>query len=300
MGIFRRLIPIDGNGGGGGAAPFIFTVSVTAGQTFSLPLVNFGSFTPDIEVDFGDGTAVVPITSITDAGRTHVYVSAGTYDIAIAGSMPGFKVNNNASIRSSIVAIVDFGRVGLRTLDFFGCSNITTIPASTTMAAGYLGLGNIVQLAGFMRGTGVISIPSDLFTACRTATTFSDIFSFTAITTIPSGLFDNCISATSFASAFNSCTQLSSYSANLFNNSPNVINFSSCFRNCSALTSVQQFTANTSVTTFDNVYNMASTTNSLAGSAPTIWNRSPVPSGTAAFRNCTGLANFATIPSNFK
>jgi hypothetical protein len=86
----------------------------------------------------------------------------------------------------------------------------------------------------------------------------------------------------------------------LFNNCTNVINFSSCFRNCSALTSVQQFTANTSVTTFDNVYNMSSTTNSLAGSAPTIWSRSPVPSGTAAFRNCTGLTNYGAIPSNFK
>jgi hypothetical protein len=45
---------------------------------------------------------------------------------------------------------------------------------------------------------------------------------------------------------------------------------------------------------------MSSTTNSLAGSAPTLWLRSPVPSGTAAFRNCTGLTNFASIPANFK
>jgi hypothetical protein len=45
---------------------------------------------------------------------------------------------------------------------------------------------------------------------------------------------------------------------------------------------------------------MVSTTNSMSGTAPEIWNRVPTPVGTAAFRNCIGLSNFAAIPSNFK
>jgi len=297
MGIFRRLVPLDG---GGLPVPFKIQVTTTSnGQIFTLPLVSFGSFTTDFEVDWGDSSTNA-ITSPTDSNRVHTYATAGVYEISIVGQMPGFKVNNNAAIRSLITGIIDFGRVGLRTLDFFGCTNITSIPASGTMEVGYRGLNNIISFAGFMRGTGITSIPADIFDFSTSTTTFSDIFSFTSITSIPAGLFDSSANATTFASAFNSCTLLNSYPINLFNTSPNVINFSSTFRNCLALTFAQQFTANTSVTTFDNVYNMSTTSNALDGNAPTLWLRNPTPSGTAAFRNCTGLDNFASIPLNFK
>jgi hypothetical protein len=45
---------------------------------------------------------------------------------------------------------------------------------------------------------------------------------------------------------------------------------------------------------------MSTTSNALDGDAPPIWSRPSPPSGTAAFRNCTGLDNFASIPLNFK
>jgi hypothetical protein len=45
---------------------------------------------------------------------------------------------------------------------------------------------------------------------------------------------------------------------------------------------------------------MSTTTNAITGTAPTIWLRTPTPTGTAAFRNCINLTNFASIPSNFK
>lgn len=294
MGIYRRLIPQDG-----AVVPFIITVSVTAGQTFTLPLVAFGGVQPNILVDWGDGTES-EVTSTTDTDRIHTYASTGVYDISIIGNMPGFKVNNNTSIRSLITAIVDFGRVGLKTLDFFGCTNITSIPASGTMEVGYRGLSNMISFSGFMRGTGITSIPADIFDFSPIATTFSDIFSFTSITSIPSGLFDNNTQATSFGSAFSGCTLLNTYPLNLFDNNTAVLSFASTFRNCIALTQPLQFTNNTSVTIFDSVYNMSTTSNAMSGNAPTLWLRTPTPSGTAAFRNCTGLANFAAIPSNFK
>jgi hypothetical protein len=53
------------------------------------------------------------------------------------------------------------------------------------------------------------------------------------------------------------------------------------------------------VTTFSQVYNMSSTSNALVGTAPELWNRVPTPAGTDAFRNCTGLTNFASIPPTF-
>jgi hypothetical protein len=303
MGIFRRLVPLDG---GGQPAPFVFTVSVTIGQIFTLPLVNFGSFTPNIEVDWGDGQTSI-ITSTTDPDRIHTYSTAGTKTIKIIGQMPGFKVNNNSAIRLAITGIVDFGRVGIKTIDFFGCSNITSIPLDAAMKSsnsgngiGYRGLNSVISFTSFMRGTGITSIPADIFDFATSATSFSDIFSFTSITSIPTGLFDSSVNATTFASAFNSCTLLNVCPANLFANSPNVTSFSSTFRNCLALPNVQEFTNNQSVTTFDNVYNMSTTSNALDGNAPTLWLRPSPPSGTAAFRNCTGLDNFASIPLNFK
>ena len=41
-------------------------------------------------------------------------------------------------------------------------------------------------------------------------------------------------------------------------------------------------------------------TNSMAGTAPTLWTRVPEPLGTGAFFGCTGLTNYASIPSNWK
>jgi hypothetical protein len=185
-------------------------------------------------------------------------------------------------------------------LDFYGCINVTSIPASGTMAVGYEGLDNIVTFGNFMRSSGITSIPSDLFDYSTSATTFTDSFSFTSITSIPSGLFDNNVSATNFSSCFNNCQSLSSYPSDLFDNNVNVVNFSSTFRNCRALTTPLQFTFNTLVTVFNNVYNMNTTSNAMTGTAPALWNRVPEPSGFRAFYNCVNLTNYASIPANWK
>ena len=295
MGIFRRLIPSDEE-----AVPFRVQVTTTSSNVvFTLPLVNYGTFTPNFSVNWGDASSGT-VVSITDSNRIHTYVNPGVYTITITGFMPGWKVNNSSAIRTLITGIIDFGRVGLRTLDFFGCGNITSIPASGTMEVGYDGLSEMVSFAGFMRGTGITTIPIDIFQSSPLAQTFTDSFSFTSITSIPSGLFSSNPFASVFSGTFNGCQSLSSYPSNLFDACPNVINFSSTFRNCRALTQPLQFTFNTQVTTFGNIYNMVSTTNSMSGTAPTLWLRVPEPLGTAAFRNCTGLSNFASIPVNFK
>jgi hypothetical protein len=295
MGIFRRLIPSDEE-----AVPFRVQVTTTSSNVvFTLPLVNYGTFTPNFSVNWGDASSGT-VVSITDSNRIHTYVNPGVYTITITGFMPGWKVNNSSAIRSLITGIIDFGRVGLRTLDFFGCSNITTIPAASSMEIGYDGLNEMITFASFMRGTGITTIPTDIFQSSPLAQTFTDSFSFTSITSIPSGLFSSNPLASVFSGTFNGCQSLSSYPSNLFDACPNAINFSSTFRNCRSLTQPLQFTFNTQVTTFANIYNMVSTTNSMSGTAPTLWLRVPEPLGTAAFRNCTGLSNFASIPVNWK
>lgn len=299
MGIFRRLIS---SGEGGQSFPFVIRITTTAPNTvFTLPLVDYAGLTPNISVAWGDGGNDT-ITSSTALNRAHTYASAGTYDITISGFMPGFKVNNNAGIRSLIVALIQWGTVGLRTIDFYGCNNLTSIPGSGTLVnvGGYTGLAEVISFAGFFRSTGLTSIPSDLFAYSPNATVFSNAFASTPITSVPSGLFNVNTQATDFSSCFSACTALTTVPLTLFDLNVNAVNFSSTFRNCLTLATCLQFTFNTAATVFSNVYNMSTTSNALTGTAPTLWLRTPLPSGTAAFRNCIGLSNFASIPTNWK
>ena len=300
MGIFRRLVESDSSQ----VFPFVFKITTTTANTvFTTPLVDYTGLTPSVIINWGDGGANSPlITSSTSTNRIHTYTTAGTYTITINGFMPGFKVNNNSTIRSLITELVQWGIVGLRTIDFYGCNNLTAIPGSASLSAvgGYTGLDEVVAFTSFMRGTKITSIPSDIFDYSPNATTFTDCFSsITTLSSVPSGLFDNVPNASTFANAFLGCSALTSIPSTIFDQNINVLSFAGTFRNCLALTNVLQFTFNTAVTVFTNVYNMGTTANALTGTAPTIWSRSPVPLGTNAFNNCTGLSNFASIPPTF-
>ena len=275
------------------AIPFKFTVTTTAANTvFTLPISDYGSFTPNIGVDWGDGS-VSSITSSTSVSRLHTYVSAGTYTVSINGFCPSFTVSNATSARTLIKSIVQWGDVGFKQINFYGCSSITSIPG------GYKGLSNIESFANFMRSTGITSIPSDIFSFSTIATVFSDIFSFTSIASIPMGLFLANTQAQTFNSSFNNCLSLITCPSNLFDTNINAINFASTFKNCRALTSTVAFTYNTNATTFNNTYYMSTTTNALVGNAPTLWTRIPEPYGVGAFHNCTHLTNYASIPLNW-
>lgn len=299
MSIARKLIPT-----GEESFPFKIEVTTTTANTvFTVPLVDYGGLTPNLTINWGDSSSSPLINSSSSPDRIHTYVSPGTYIITISGFMPGFVVNNNSAIRSLITAIVQWGNVGLRTINFYGCNNLTTIPGSGDLSGvgGYTGLNEVVSFASFMRGTRISAIPADIFDYSPYATTFTNTFeSILTLTTVPAGLFDNVPAATSFASCFSACIALTSVPNDLFDQNVNAVNFSSTFRNCRALTNVLQFTYNTQVTIFNNIYNMSSTTNALTGTAPELWLRTPTPSGTDAFNNCFGLTNYAAIPVNWK
>ena len=300
MGIARRLAESDASQ----SFPFVFKVTTTTANTvFTCPLTDFGGLTPNLVINWGDGSSSPVITASNSVNRVHTYVSANTYIVTISGTMPGFQVNNNAAIRNLITELVQWGIVGLRSVNFYGCSNLTSIPGSASLSAvgGYTGLDEVVTFSNFMNGTRITSIPSDIFDYSPNATTFSSTFaSIPTITSIPTGLFDNVPLVTSFASCFFACQALTTVPLTLFDQNVNVTSFSGTFRNSRAIVDVLQFTYNVAVTTFSNVYNMSSTTNALTGTAPELWNRVPAPAGTDAFNNCTGLSNFASIPLNFK
>ena len=290
MGIFRRLL-----GTGFNQEPFQVEITLSSVLDFSLPIFTspLTGVDPNFYVDWGDGNEDI-ITSAADPNKTHTYSSAGTYIISIIGYMPSWRVDNNSAIRSLITDLIQWGDVGLEAISFYGCNNLTGVPA------GYTGLGAVRSFNNAFRNTGLTSIPSTLFEFSNLADSFVDTFSFTRITQVPSGLFDNNTLTTSFNSTFNACTLLTIVPNDLFDNCPNVINFSSTFRNCRALTNIPSFDNNLNVTIFSNIFNMSSTTNALVGTAPELWNRIPEPAGFDAFRNCVNLTNFASIPTIWK
>jgi len=301
MGIFRRLVESDSSA----VFPFVFKVTTTSANTiFTTPLVDFGGLAPSLIISWGDGTANSPlITASNSVDRIHTYVTPGTYTITISGFMPGFVVNNNTAIRTLITELVQWGIVGLRTINFYGCLNLTAIPGNASLSGvgGYTGLSEVLNFTNFMNGTRISSIPSDIFNYSPNATSCNSAFSsIPTITTVPTGLFNSLPLVTSFASCFFACSALTTVPSTLFDLNTNVTTFSGTFRNCRALTNVLQFTNNTNVTTFTNLYNMSSATNALVGTAPELWNRIPTPAGTDAFNNCFGLTNYASIPVNFK
>ena len=290
MGIFRRLTTQSVE-----ASAFTITITTTlANTTFTLPIADYSGLTPNFNVNWGDGSSGT-ILSSSSASKIHTYVSAGSYTITIAGFMPSFRVNNTTAIKGLITGIVNWGTVGLRQVDFYGCTKITSIPSPDKTTS----LSDVENFTRFMSNTGITSIPSGIFDNSLAVINFTDVFSFTNITTIPSGLFTNNTLVTTFNSSFNNCLLLSSYPSNLFDTNINAVNFSSTFRLCKSLTFPQQFTYNTNVTTFGNVYYMSSTSNAMSGVAPSIWTRSPIPYGVGAFHNCTGLSNYGSIPANF-
>ena len=299
MGIARRLAESDSTQ----AFPFVFQITTTSVNTiFTCPITDYGGLTPQLTINWGDSSTSPLITSSSSVNRIHTYVSSGTYTITITGLMPGFQVNNNLGIRSLITSIIQFGTVGLRTLNFYGCINITSIPSSASLSAvgGYDGLNEIISFSNFMNGTSITSIPSDMFDFSPNVTSFASAFALiSTITTIPTGLFDNVPLVTSFASCFFACANLTTVPLTLFDQNINVTSFSGTFRNSRAIVDVLQFTYNTAVTTFTNLYNMSSTSNALSGTAPELWNRVPTPAGTNAFNNCINLTNFASIPPTF-
>ena len=300
MSIARKLIPSDS----AEVFPFVFRIQTTTANTvFTVPLVDFGLLKPNLTISWGDGTSSPLITSSSSTDRIKTYTTPGTYTITISGFMPGFSVNNNINIRNLIIELVQWGIVGLRTINFYGCQNLTSIPGSATLddVVGYTGLAEVVNFNSFFQATRLVNIPADIFDYSPNATTFSNSFaSILTLTGVPNGLFDNVPNATTFASCFFACTALTSVPSTLFDQNINASNFSGTFRNCRALTNVLQFTNNVNALVFNNCYNMSSTTNALTGTAPELWNRTPTPSGTDCFNNCVNLTNFATIPANFK
>jgi len=148
------------------------------------------------------------------------------------------------------------------------------------------------------------------------ATELYDTFQYcTSLTTIPENLFANCPNVFDFSGSFRYCQSLKSIPEKLFANCPNVDQFYQTFEGCYALTSIPTslFDNNRMVTyfsgTFLNCWNLTgeSPYTMIDGQKVHLYERANYPEHFTTptdfkytFSSCTGLTDYAQIPSDWK
>ncbi len=240
-----------------------FTVTTTPDTTsFSFQTDVDGTF----EIDWGDGSDIEKITTkistFLPTTISHTYTTAGTYNIGISGQATRYRTprefavisfdnnKNVASISGSLGAVfgtLDDGSQPIFYRTFWGCSNLTDIPAG--LFTGIDGDPAPHMFKGtFMECTGLTDIPADLFTGIEGApapymfaNTFRDCKKITD--SIPQDLFGD-ISGTPaegmFYNTFYGCSGLTgSIPMGLFSGisgAPASSMFSGTFSGCEGLT----------------------------------------------------------------
>lgn len=96
----------------------------TDGESLTIPALNVGSYAAVIE--WGDGDSS-PITSFDDPNLTHIYETAGVYQVLIHGIFPAINFENSSD-KLKLLTVDNFGHVGHLALPnaFSGCTNMTT------------------------------------------------------------------------------------------------------------------------------------------------------------------------------
>ncbi len=134
---------------------------------------------------------------------------------------------------------------------FFGCSSFKEIPAGL-----FSGNKQTTSFVSTFKGTGITSVPADIFSACPDVVTFESTFAECSdLETVPEQLFSHNTKVTSFNSTFSE-SGIKSVPAGLFASCPAVTDFSSAFYD-SALESIPAglFSANKEVLDFEFVFN---------------------------------------------
>jgi hypothetical protein len=170
---------------------FIFELTVTAGQSVTLPLI--AGYTHDFTVIWGDGGANGKVTTYSDADATHTFTNSGTYTVRIRGKCQSFSTNNTAAIRTSITKVIRWGTAAdFRLLNLYGCTNLTQIPYDGDGTTAITGAADITTFAHFLRGcTSYTQALNDrMFSLCPDVTSFESTFESSGVTgSIPELLF---------------------------------------------------------------------------------------------------------------
>jgi hypothetical protein len=185
---------------------------------------------------------------------------------------------------------------------FDNCDLITSVPVGLFNKH----TNNMNFAWTFAKCYALSDVPESVFNTHRKNLTFDHVFfRCYALSSLSSSMFTNNPLVTTFANAFSECRALSSIPPGLFNGNPAVTTFANAFYGCTNLTSFPSdlFAKNTNVTSYASTFQGCMR---LTGASPTnsagqkLWELTPPPTGTACFRNCTNLTDYATIPAEWK
>lgn len=286
---------------------FITEWNMPAG-IFYLPTRS--GYTYNADIDYGDGT-IVHISSYNDAGTTHNYAVAGTYQISITGTFGAWYINGAGSIKDKITKVIDWGNVSFDSWGLYGgfkgCGNLILLPSSPITGATL-----VSNFTDTFKNTGISVIPSGFFNNTA-ANNLTGCFSNTKIVEIPNGLFDAKPGITNFQSTFSDNQNLAGIPDGLFRYiNHGYVDYSFCFANCPKL-QINPYTFYlpsekatrflNSGPNFQNTFNR-STFSGIPGVAPDLWNCN-FGTGTPIKTNCfaglgnntTSITNYADIPN---
>lgn len=190
-------------------------------------------------VDWGDGSSNSGVNTYNHVNATHLYTIKGVYVINITGQFPGFTVNNTSNMKLFITKCISWGNVGLRSVNFYGCSAMTTLPeqpgkltritSANTFCRGcsslvsipygtFFGSNDILDFSYAFAGcTNLKSIHSTTFRDTKYVTTFAYLMQgCSKLLTLPGLLFENCVRVISWYQAFYLCSVLNNLPSNLF------------------------------------------------------------------------------------
>ena len=304
-----RVCAINSDGTPGVASGSVVTVNLKAwefevttsgaGETMGIGFDN----AVNVIVDWGDGNLETVnsggVNTDSTSTVTHVYTTAGTYNISIRGQTTRVNFYNSyAQTRLTKILSVVQGISGLTSFRYT-FKNVTSLTGSIPTGL-FDSAPAVTTFSGVFDGASGLTgnIPSGLFDYNTSAQDFSNAFMGASSLTgpIPTGLFANNTSATSFSNTFNSSSGLTSIPTGLFDNNTSVTHFSNVFAYTSGMTSAIPaglFDNNTAVTSLSGIFMGSSVTGSIPSGL--FNNNTAVTDMSYLFQGATGLTG--SIPT---
>lgn len=237
---------------------FEVRANIANDYTVYLPISNAGrrrnnylnGFNVDCYVDWGDGITEHIVYNEAFKTVSHHYQGlsiATTYHVKVSGlvqslswkRIDGGLVDTPISMRSTIIAVLQWGKTGLLSMweSFYGCSSLIEIAGDE-----YMSFSNVLTFEyAFSRCVKLDNIPTSLFKYASETISLEKVFSeSSSLTSIPEKLFSSCVKCRNFNGAFQGCTGLTSIPDDLFTGNTEAESFSSSFASCKSLLAIPE------------------------------------------------------------
>ena len=271
----------------------------SANTTIKLPVQSHGGNSLNITVDWGDGSAV---QTVTTNFPTHIYTTAGTYDITVSGTCPAWGYMGSGRVSTTLnsdyytytqylTKVKQFGELNAQYYGFSQCTNLTSVKGATTNST-----SNVTTMANMFYSCQRLK-ELDLTNFDTSKVTDMNHMLFKAgVQEIDLSSF-NTSGVTNMSAMFGQCGFLTKVNLSSFNTSK-VTNMTEMFIDCSALTNLDLSKFKTSKVTYMNeMFSNCTSLKSLKVSALN-FNTVNVINMRRMFYNCSSLTEIPVAKFN--